>query len=123
MKHYTILLICFLTSLSGYTQTSGNLSDVIENKRKSNGTVSAIKDNSGLQVIVTYENHKVSSIKAYDKKNNPLNVTYETTAVASANGPIKTEPIICKICITTPGGTIIRCWQIKCSDIPIQQAQ
>lgn len=123
MKHYIFLLICFLIVSNSYSQTSANLSDAIENKRKTNGTVLAVTDSSGLQVSITYKNRKVSSIKAMDKNDKQLKVTYERTAAASAKGTIKTEPILCKICITKTDGTIIRCWQIKCSDIPVQKAQ
>lgn len=123
MKQYIFLLICFLAAVNTYSQTAENLSDAIENKRKTNGTVLAFTDSSGLRVSITYKNRKVSSIKAMDTNDKQLKVTYERTATASAKGTLKTEPILCKICITKTDGTIIRCWQIKCSDIPVQKAQ
>jgi hypothetical protein len=123
MKHYIFLLICFLIVANSYSQASANLSDAIESKRKKNGRELAFTDSSGLRVNITYKNSKVSSIEALDKNDKQLNVTYERTATASAKGTIKFEPILCKVCITKTDGTIIRCWQIKCSDIPVQKAQ
>jgi len=123
MKHYIFSFICFLIAVNSYSQTSDNLSDAIESKRKKNGTVLAFSDSSGLRVSITYKNRKVSSIKVLDKNDKQLNAIYEKTAAARANGTIKFEPILCKVCITKTDGTIIRCWQIKCSDIPVQNAQ
>lgn len=122
MKQYIFLLIFSSLTVSVYSQTSANLSDAIESKRKANGKVIAFKDSSGVQISITYKKRKVSSIEAFDKNNTPLIVVYETTGMAKAKGTINTEPILCKVCITKTDGTIIQCWQIKCSDVPTQKA-
>ncbi|OSZ81250.1 hypothetical protein CAP36_08445 [Chitinophagaceae bacterium IBVUCB2] len=116
-------MICFLTTVNIYSQASENLSDAIENKRKANGKVLAFTDNSGLRVSITYKKSKVAAIEALDKNGEHLIVTYEGAAAASAKGTLKFEPILCKVCITKTDGTIIKCWQIKCSDMPVQKAQ
>jgi hypothetical protein len=122
MKQYILLVIFFTVKINAYSQKATNLSDVIENKRKVNGKEMVYTDSSGLQVRITYENHKVSTIEALDKNNIQLKVIYERAAVAKAKGTLNMEPILCKVCITKIDGTIIRCWQIKCSDIPTQKA-
>jgi len=122
--HFMFVCLFFFFGDKAFTQTMGvDISENIRLKTRQNGTALVLQEGDSIKIYASYKKNKAASLYATNKMGEKYIVVYNPSQQTEAkrNG-FDTETIKCIVCITREDGTIIKCWDIVCGDIPKPKA-